>query len=66
MYMIVFEGEVSFETSSVMFMLSVVAVNFRSIVVFSTLNEIGKHNWNDVRFIARNREGWRFVDNLCS
>jgi hypothetical protein len=33
----------------------------------STLNESGKHGWSDLRFIARNREGWRrFVDNLCS
>jgi hypothetical protein len=31
------------------------------------LNECGKHSWSDLRFIARNREGWRrFVDNLCS
>jgi hypothetical protein len=31
------------------------------------LNESGKHSWNDLRFNARNREGWRrFVDNLCS
>jgi hypothetical protein len=33
----------------------------------TTLNESGKHSWSDLRFIARNREGWRrFVDNLCS
>jgi hypothetical protein len=26
-----------------------------------------KHSWSDLRFIARNREGWRrFVDNLYS
>jgi hypothetical protein len=31
----------------------------------TTLNESGKHSWSDLRFIARNREGWRrFVDNL--
>jgi hypothetical protein len=31
----------------------------------TALNESGKHNWSDLRFIARNREGWRrFVDNL--
>jgi hypothetical protein len=33
----------------------------------TTLDESGKHSWSDLRFIARNREGWRsFVDNLCS
>jgi hypothetical protein len=33
----------------------------------TTLNESGKHSWSDLRFIARNREGWRrFLDNLCS
>jgi hypothetical protein len=33
----------------------------------TTLNESGNHSWSDLRFIARNREGWRrFVDNLCS
>jgi hypothetical protein len=33
----------------------------------TTLNESGKHNWSDLRFIARNREGWRrYVDNVCS
>jgi hypothetical protein len=33
----------------------------------TTLNESGKQSWSDLRFIARNREGWRrFVDNLCS
>jgi hypothetical protein len=33
----------------------------------TALNESGKHSWSDLRFIARNREGWRrFVDNLCS
>jgi hypothetical protein len=32
----------------------------------TTLNESGKHSWSDLRFIARNREGWRrFIDNLC-
>jgi hypothetical protein len=31
------------------------------------LNESVKHSWSDLRFIARNREGWRrFVDNLYS
>jgi hypothetical protein len=31
------------------------------------MDESGKHSWSDLRFIARNREGWRrFVDNLCS
>jgi hypothetical protein len=41
---------------------------FRNIYVpDTTLNESGKHSWSDLRFIARNREGWRrFVDNLCS
>jgi hypothetical protein len=29
----------------------------------TTLNECGKHSWSDLRFIVRNREGWRrFVD----
>jgi hypothetical protein len=33
----------------------------------TTLNKSGKRSWNDLRFIARSREGWRrFVDNLCS
>jgi hypothetical protein len=33
----------------------------------TALNESRKHSWSDLRFIARNREGWRrFVDNLCS
>jgi hypothetical protein len=33
----------------------------------TTLNESGKDSLSDLRFIARNREGWRrFVDNLCS
>jgi ribosomal 50S subunit-associated protein YjgA (DUF615 family) len=32
----------------------------------TTLNESGKRSWSDLRFIARNREGWRFLDNLCS
>jgi hypothetical protein len=33
----------------------------------TTPNESGKHSWSDLRFISRNREGWRrFVDNLYS
>jgi hypothetical protein len=32
----------------------------------TTLNECGKRSWSDLRFITRSREGWRFVDNLCS
>jgi hypothetical protein len=32
----------------------------------TTLNQYGKCSWNDLRFIARDQEGWRsFVDNLC-
>jgi hypothetical protein len=32
----------------------------------TTLNKSGKRRWSDLRFIARNREGWRrFVHNLC-
>jgi hypothetical protein len=36
--------------------------------IWKALEERGlKHSWSDLRFIARNREGWRrFVDNLCS
>jgi hypothetical protein len=33
----------------------------------TTLTVSKKHSWSVLRFIARNREGWRrFVDNLCS
>jgi hypothetical protein len=33
----------------------------------TTLNECGKRSWIGLRFIVRNREGWKiFLDNLCS
>jgi hypothetical protein len=44
-----------------------VSVRPRNSLRRTTQNESGKHSWSGLRFIARNREGWRrFVEDLCS